>query len=261
MELNKKIQEVANHLSRARQDAQAIAPISSGFGIESIEEAYAIQQYNTQQALAQGRRLVGRKVGLTSVAVQQQLGVEQPDFGMLFSDMQYMDGSSIPFSRFIEPKVEGEIAFVLRRDIDDAEIGFSEMIRSIEYAVPALEIVDSAVKDWNITIADTIADNASAAAFVLGTTPVSLDNLNLSLEGMVLHKNHEIASLGVGAACLGHPLEACIWLAQTMVEVGQPLKAGDILLSGALGPMVKVKKDDSIQLNLTRLGHVSCYFS
>lgn len=255
--MQNKIELAAKRLIDARQQVKAIDPISVDFNITDIHDAYAIQNYTTQQALAQGRRLVGRKIGLTSVAVQKQLGVDQPDFGMLFADMEYSDGASIPASLFIAPKVEGEIAFVLGRDLDQPDIGFTEMTRSIEYALPALEIVDSAIKNWNITI----ADNASAAAYVLGKTPVKLNALDLALEGMVLRKNHDIASLGVGAACLGHPLEACIWLARTMVEVGQPLRAGDVLLSGALGPMVAISKGDFTQLQLTRLGQISFHLS
>lgn len=255
-----KTQQVAEILLQARQQAQACAPISSEFGVTQIQEAYAIQEYITQQALKQGRRLVGRKIGLTSVAVQKQLGVDQPDFGMLFSDMEYVDGAQIPVSNLISPKVEGEIAFVLGRDLEQADLSLAELIRSIEYVVPALEVVDSAIENWNITITDTIADNASAAAYVLGKTPTRLETLDLALEGMVLRKNQHIASLGVGAACLDHPLYACMWLARTMIEVGRPLRAGDVLLSGALGPMVAVSKGDTIQLNLTHLGQVSCQF-
>lgn len=146
MSLDKKIQLVAKHLTKARQEVRAVDPISLEFEVEDVQEAYAIQEYNTQQALSQGRRLVGRKIGLTSVVVQQQLGVNQPDFGMLFDDMQYMSGAQISSSKFIAPKVEGEIAFVLGRDIEDKELDFTTMIRSIEYALPALEIVDSAIK-------------------------------------------------------------------------------------------------------------------
>ncbi|MBV4396589.1 fumarylacetoacetate hydrolase family protein [Advenella alkanexedens] len=255
-----KTKQVAEFLLKARQQVQACPPVSAEFGITDIQEAYAIQEYNTQQALKQGRRLSGRKIGLTSVAVQKQLGVDQPDFGMLFTDMEYMDGANIQASGLIAPKVEGEIAFVLGRDIERADISLAELIRSVDYVLPALEIVDSAIENWNITITDTIADNASAAAYVLGKTPVSLDALDLALEGMVLRKNHQIASIGVGAACLDHPLYACMWLARTMIEVGRPLQAGDVLLSGALGPMVAVAQGDSIQLDLTHLGQVSCQF-
>uniref|UniRef100_A0A1I7Z8E4 PTA_PTB domain-containing protein n=1 Tax=Steinernema glaseri TaxID=37863 RepID=A0A1I7Z8E4_9BILA len=148
----------------------------------------AVQELATQAALAAGRRLSGRKVGLTSLAVQQQLGVDQPDFGMLFADMECHDGQAIDSTRLIQPKAEGEIAF----------------------------IVDSAIEDWKITLVDTVADNASSGLYVLGKTPVSLHGLDLALEGMLLEKNGAQAAIGVGAACMGNPLDACLWLARTM---------------------------------------------
>lgn len=257
---NKQIEAIASLLDEARRQARPCCPISERFGLSSIDDAYAIQELNTQRALARGQRLVGRKIGLTSVAVQQQLGVDQPDFGMLFADMEYLDRAEIDTSTLIAPKAEGEIAFVLGKDITHADVTMAELMSSVEYLLPALEIVDSAIEDWKITITDTVADNASAAAYVLGRNPVRLDNLDLALEGMILNKNHKIAAMGVGAACLGNPLNACLWLARTMVAVGQPLRAGDVLLSGALGPMVAVEKGDHLDLRLTRLGQVSCRF-
>lgn len=254
------IEAAASVIAEARRLARPCCPISERFGIQQIEQAYAIQEINTQKALDAGARLVGRKIGLTSLAVQQQLGVDQPDFGMLFADMEYVDGAEIDSSKLISPKAEGEIAFVLGKDISHADVTLAELMRAVEYVLPALEIVDSAIEDWKITITDTVADNASAASYVLGKNPTRLQNLDLSLEGMILRKNHQLAAMGVGAACLGNPLDACLWLARTMVEVGRPLQAGDVLLSGALGPMVPVQAGDHLQLRLTRLGEVSCQF-
>lgn len=254
------IEAAASVLAESRRLTRPCCPISERFGITSVEDAYAVQEINTQKALTEGARLVGRKIGLTSTVVQQQLGVNQPDFGMLFAHMEYMDGDEIDTTKLISPKIEGEIAFVLDSDLTQENLTFSELVNSIAYALPALEIVDSAIENWKITIADTIADNASAAAYVLGKTPISIQQLDLTLEGMLLNKNHQIASMGVGAACLGHPLNACYWLAHKMVEFGHPLKAGDVILSGALGPMVPVAKGDYLQLQLTRLGTISCHF-
>lgn len=256
----KQIQLVADVLDEARRTGQPCLPISEQFGVTDISDAYAIQEYNTQRFLSQGQRLVGRKVGLTSTVVQQQLGVDQPDFGMLFANMEHQDGAEIDMNALIAPKAEGEIAFVLGKDINHADVTLAELMASIEYVLPALEIVDSAIKDWKITITDTIADNASSASYVLGTTPVRLQALDLGLEGMLLHNKGKVVSMGVGAACLGNPLNACLWLARTMVEIGRPLQAGDVLLSGALGPMVSVQKGDHLQLQLTRLGQLSCRF-
>lgn len=254
------IEAAASVIAEARRLARPCCPISERFAIQRVEDAYAIQEINTKKALEAGARLVGRKIGLTSVAVQQQLGVDQPDFGMLFADMEYVDGAEIDSSKLIAPKAEGEIAFVLGKDISHVDVTLAELMAAVEYVLPALEIVDSAIEDWKITITDTVADNASAAAYVLGKSPTRLHDLDLSLEGMVLRKNNQMAAMGVGAACLGNPLDACLWLARTMVEVGRPLQAGDVLLSGALGPMVPVQAGDHLQLRLTRLGEVSCQF-
>ena len=244
----------------ARGQRQPIGRISERFDITSLADAYAVQEINTQRALAEGRRLSGRKIGLTSLAVQQQLGVDQPDFGMLFADMEYQDGGDIDIGRLIQPKVEGEIAFVLGRELPHADTTLSELMRAVDHVLPALEIVDSVIQDWKITLVDTVADNASSGCYVLGKTPTLLSSLDLSLEGMVLEKNNSQAAIGVGAACMGNPLDACLWLARIMAEAGRPLQAGDVLLSGALGPMVPVQSGDHLRLRLSRLGEVSCRF-
>lgn len=254
------IQAAASVLAQARMTRTPCGRISEHFQISTLADAYSVQELNTQAALAAGRRLSGRKIGLTSLAVQEQLGVDQPDFGMLFADMEYGDGEAIDSSRLIQPKAEGEIAFVLGRDLPNPDTTLGELMSAVEYLVPALEIVDSAIENWKITLVDTVADNASSGLYVLGKSPVRLANLDLALEGMLLEKNGAHASIGVGAACLGNPLDACLWLARTMAEFGRPLRAGDVLLSGALGPMVPVTAGDSLRLKLTRLGEVSCRF-
>ncbi|MEA1028062.1 fumarylacetoacetate hydrolase family protein [Pseudomonas sp. N-137] len=254
------IQAAASVLAQARQTRSTCSRISERFDIHTLADAYAVQEINTRAALATGRRLSGRKIGLTSLAVQQQLGVDQPDFGMLFADMECLDGEAIDSTRLIQPKAEGEIAFVLGRDLPNADTTLGELMRAVDYVVPALEIVDSAIEDWKITLVDTVADNASSGLYVLGKIPVALASLDLALEGMLLEKNGAQAAIGVGAACMGNPLDACLWLARTMAQAGRPLQAGDVLLSGALGPMVPVLAGDSLRLRLTRLGEVSCRF-
>lgn len=254
------LQTAAAALANARLKRQPCGRISEAFGIDTLTGAYAVQEINTHLALEAGRRLVGRKVGLTSTAVQQQLGVDQPDFGMLFADMEVVDGGQIDTSKLIQPKAEGEIAFVLGRDLPNADTTLAELLTAVDYVLPALEIVDSAIENWKITLVDTVADNASSALYVLGKQPTKLSALDLRLEGMLLEKNGAQASIGVGAACLGNPVDACLWLARTMAEIGRPLQAGDVLLSGALGPMTPVVAGDSLHLRLTRLGEVSCRF-
>ena len=254
------IQAAADALASARRDRRPCPRISESYGIHTLEQAYAIQEINTVRALQQGRRLSGRKIGLTSSAVQQQLGVDQPDYGVLFADMEIIDGGDIDTSTLIQPKAEGEIAFVLGRDLPNPDTTLAELAFAVDHLLPALEIVDSAIEHWNITLADTVADNASSALYVLGRQPTKLSGIDLRLEGMLLEKNGKTASLGAGAACLGHPLDACLWLARTMAAAGRPLRAGDVLLSGALGPMTPVLAGDSLRLQLTRLGEVNCRF-
>ncbi|WP_339651332.1 2-keto-4-pentenoate hydratase [Halopseudomonas pelagia] len=255
-----RLQDAAAVLRQARVTRSPCDPISDLFGISSLAGAYAIQGINTRNAIDQGRRLVGRKIGLTSQAVQQQLGVDQPDFGVLFADMEVLDGDTIDTSRLIQPKAEGEIAFVLGRDLNQTDLTLSELLLAVEYVVPAIEIVDSAIRDWRISLVDTVADNASSALYVLGRQATRLSSFDLRLEGMLLEKNHVQTAIGIGAVCLGNPLNACLWLARKMAEFGQPLQAGDLILSGALGPMTPVVAGDSVHMRLTRLGEVSCRF-
>ena len=252
--------QLAADLRHAETSGEAIGPLREQIGEDNADAAYAIQQLNVAHGVANGRRVVGRKIGLTNPKVQAQLGVDQPDFGMLFADMECRDGEAIDSQRLIQPKAEGEIAFVLGRDLPHADTTLGELLRAVDHVVPALEIVDSAITDWKITLVDTVADNASSGLYVLGKTPMRLAGLDLALEGMLLEKNGAQAAIGVGAACMGNPLDACLWLARTMALAGRPLQAGDVLLSGALGPMVPVVAGDSLRLRLTRLGEVSCHF-
>ena len=202
-----------------------------------------------------------RKIGLTSLAVQKQLGVDQPDYGMLFADMAVPDGWDVAHGRLIQPKVEAEIAFVLGRDLDSEHLTIADILRAVEFALPAIEIVDSRIADWKIGILDTIADNASSGLYVLGGSPRKLDGLDLRMAGMVMEHAGEPVSVGIGAACLGDPLSATLWLARTMAKVGRPLKAGDTVLSGALGPMVTVKWGGVYEARVNGLGSVRAAFA
>lgn len=228
-------QELANRLRDAYR-GEPIDPIGSSFG--DVDEAYAVQEVNTSHWLSQGRKLVGRKIGLTAPSVQQQLGVDQPDYGMLFEDMRLAIGEPLRTSALLQPKIEAEIAFVVNRKIEDTDIGFVELLSCIEYMLPALEIVDSRIRDWKISLNDTVADNASSAKYLIGARPVKLDALSLAEVQMQLLDGDETVSKGSGADCMGHPLNAVLWLAQTMAARGRPLAENDVVLSGALGPMV-----------------------
>jgi 2-keto-4-pentenoate hydratase len=254
------LEDAAAALREAAQNREYIAPLRDTYPDLSVEHAYAIQLINTRHRLQQGRRLVGCKIGLTSLAVQKQLGVDRPDFGMLFDDMAYGDGEPIPASILTQPKVEAEVAFMIGRDLTMSNPGHADVIDAIEYALPALEIVGSRIADWNIRITDTIADNASSSAFVIGSSPRKLSEFDLRLCGMVIERRGEPVSVGAGAACLGNPINAVVWLARTMAELGTPLKAGDLVLSGALGPMVAVTPGDVFEARINGLGTVRAVF-
>lgn len=253
------VEHAAQALRQARRDRKTIGPVSASHGIAGLDAAYQVAEVNVRARLDEpGRRIVGKKVGLTSKAVQQQLGVNQPDFGVLFDDMEYLDGDAVPMSRLIQPKVEAEVAFVVGRDLPGAAPTWSEFLCAITYALPALEIVDSAITDWKISLVDTVADNASSALYVLGQQPVALGQLALGELGMQMTVNGDVASVGAGAACLGHPLRAAYWLARTMAMRGVPLKTGEVILSGALGPMMALKAGDVVLARLGQLGSVGC---
>ena len=252
------LQQAAAALRQARSTRRSVGQISVEFGIASIDEAYAISELNCQDKLAQGARVVGKKIGLTSKAVQAQLGVSQPDFGFLFDDMEFLSGAALPAERLLQPKAEAEIAFVVGRDLVGAKPTYSEFLNSLAYALPALEIVDSAIADWKITIVDTVADNASSGLYVLGEQPVAISDLQLGELGMRMTCNGAVVSVGVGAACLGHPLRAAYWLACEMAARGHGLKAGEVILSGALGPMAPIQQGDVVEAHIQGLGRVAC---
>ena len=251
----------ARLLRRAAETGLPIEPLRER--VRGLDEslAYAIQDTNTRASLDQGRRLVGRKIGLTSVAVQAQLGVDQPDFGMLFADMAVGDGEAIAVGRLIQPKVEGEIALLLRADLPFERHTYADLIRATECVLPAIEIVDSRIQAWDIGFVDTVADNASAGLYVLGSRPRKLRDVDLVGCAMQMKRGAEVVSTGSGRACLGNPLSAAVWLADVMVKYGRPLRAGDIVLTGALGPMVAARSGDRFEMTVEGLGSVVAQFA
>jgi 2-keto-4-pentenoate hydratase len=253
--------EAAALLLAAAASGQPIAPLRERLARQDADAAYAIQEANTQAWLARGRRLVGRKIGLTSLAVQAQLGVDQPDFGMLFADMAVGDAESVALGRLIQPKVEAEVALVLERDLTHERHTYADLISATAYALPAIEIVDSRIAHWNIRFVDTVADNASSGLFVLGGRPVKLGDFDITDCAMEMQRGDEIVSRGNGRACLGSPLNAALWLADVMVRCGRPLRAGDMVLTGALGPMVAVQPGQAFDVRIAGLGQVSTRFA
>ena len=230
------LQQIAEALRRAEASATPIPAIRAH--LRSGEDAYAIQEINTTARLAAGGRLVGRKIGLTNPAGQAQLGVDQPDYGMLFADMDLPHGAVLPWSEGAQWKAEAELAFVIGRDLSQPDCTMAEAMRAVEYVVPALEIVGSRIAGWDIRFLDTVADNASSAFFTLGPSARRLIDADLLNCRMEMRAGAEVVSQGTGRACLGSPLNALLWLARTMARAGRPLAEGDVVLSGALGPMV-----------------------
>ncbi len=256
------IRKTTETLISAACDRLPIAPLAADFGDRAdLDTAYEIQDEVTKEGILRGRRPVGRKIGLTSLAVQAQMGVDQPDYGMLFADMEYADGATIPADLLIQPKVEAEIAFVLGQDLANEDVTIAQLIGAIDYALPAIEIVDSRIVDWKIGIFDTIADNASSGLYVLGSRPVKLADFDVRLCGMVTEQAGQAVSFGVGAACMGNPLISSLWLARRMAQVGRPLCRGDVILSGALGPMVAARPGDTFRVSINGLGEVNTHFA
>jgi 2-keto-4-pentenoate hydratase len=250
----------ARALREAAASGKLIPPLRESYPQLDATGAYAIQRINTEHRLKEGRRVVGCKIGLTARAVQAQLGVDQPDFGVLFDDMGFGDSEPVPMAGLHQPKVEAEVAFVLGRDLFMPNPGHVDVLKAVDHVLPAVEIVGSRIANWNIRFVDTVADNASSGAYVLGSTPRLLREIDLRLCGMVMTKRGEPVSVGAGAACLGHPLNAVVWLARTMAALGHPLRAGDLVLSGALGPMVPVSSGDVFDVRINGLGGVTAVF-
>ncbi len=248
-------------LRGAAASGTPVAPVRDLIAAGGLDAAYEVQDANTRHSLENGRRLVGRKIGLTSLAVQRQLGVDQPDYGMLFADMDVSEGIPISLDQVIQPKVEAEIAIVVGRDLPHPDVTTAEMIRAVEYVVPAIEVVDSRVANWDIRIWDTVADNASSGLFVLGAVPRKLEGLDLRTCGMVMEVKGEPISVGAGIACLGSPITAALWLARVMARVGRPLLEGDVILSGALGPMAGVNRGDVVEARINGVGTVRAAFA
>lgn len=258
----------ADRLALAQHTRIPGAPVRDLLGSTDIEAAYRVQALGVERRIKAGARVSGRKIGLTSPAVQAQLGVDQPDFGVLFDDMAHPDGASVPVDALLQPKVEAEVAFLLGTDLD-GDLGTADDPtpgrRAVRAAVAeiraAIEIVDSRVADWDITIVDTVADNGSAAAYVLGEQARTLDEVVPREVTMRMSIDGDEVSTGHGSACLGDPLDALLWLARTAQSLGDPLRAGQVVLSGALGPMAPVASGESVHVEISGLGTVTAHFS
>ncbi|MFT4704557.1 MAG: 2-oxopent-4-enoate hydratase [Bradymonadia bacterium] len=260
------LEKLAVRLRNAQATRTPCPPLIEDVPHLRLSEAYQIQRINVRAHMAgsthsEPRTLVGHKIGLTSEAVMKWLNVREPDFGCLTSDMVVPNGGLVTVSDLLQPRAEAEIAFVLARDLSGPGVTAADVIAATHYVLPAIEIVASRVADWKISIIDTVADNASAGMFVLGPEPQSLHGLDLALAGMKLSKNGRVVSTGAGAACMDHPVHAVAWLANTFGRLGTTLRAGEVILSGALGPVTPVVAGDFLDAEIAHLGRVSVRFA
>lgn len=254
------IHALAERLRTASATGIACAPLRDTIAADDTAGAYAVQARVAELRLAEGATVSGRKIGLTSPAVQQQLGVDQPDFGILFDDMAFANGDQVPIGALLQPKVEAEVAFILAADLADGPLDDAQVREAVAAVVPALEIVDSRIANWDITFVDTVADNGSSALYVLGDARRTLAEVNPVDVTMTMAADGRQVSAGNGAACLGDPLAALAWLARTARDLGDPLRAGEVVLSGALGPMHPLTVGEQVRAEITGLGTVSASF-
>jgi 2-keto-4-pentenoate hydratase len=254
------IDAAADELLAAYRTGKTLPPLTSTYPGLTVDEAYAIQQRQTVTRTGAGAGIVGFKIGLTSAAMQQQLGVDQPDYGHLFTDMLHGADTLIPTSAFLQPRAEPEIALVLAQPLRGPGLSVADVLSATAYALPAIEIIDSRITDWRIGLEDTIADNASSGGLVLGGTPSAIAGRDLSLLGCVLRRNGRIQHTGAGAAVMGSPLLAATWLANTLTTRGVELAAGHVILTGSITAAVAVQAGDSITATLDHLGTVTAVF-
>ncbi|WP_087973259.1 2-keto-4-pentenoate hydratase [Oceanobacillus rekensis] len=256
-----KTESHAKHLSNAWSLKEGVQPVTVLDPDLSVDEAYQVQLHTINQYVKNGERITGKKIGLTSKAMQEMLGVGEPDYGHLLDQMEIENGGTISSDLVLQPKVEGELAFILKEDLVGPNVTSLDVLKATDAIVPALEIVDSRIKDWKITLADTVADNASSGLYVLGGRPRKVGDVDLKQIGMALYKNGELLNTGVGAAALGDPAKCVAWLANKLANYGITLKKGEVILSGALSAAVEGKPGDHFYAKFAELGEVHVSFS
>lgn len=254
------IQQYGDELYQALLTRQPVPPLTEREPGITLDDAYRIQLRFIQRRLDAGETVVGKKIGVTSKVVMDMLNVDQPDFGQLLSGMVINEGEAIRCDTMIAPKAEAEVAFVLQHDLKGPGVSAADVLRATAFVMPCFEIVDSRIRDWQIRIQDTVADNASCGVLVLGGTRRHPRELDLALAGMVLEKNGEVVSTSTGAAVQGSPVNAVVWLANTLGRRGIALKAGEVILSGSQSPLVPVKPGDSLHCSVGGLGSASVRF-
>mgnify|MGYP001325392924 FL=1 len=254
------IDQLGDELYEALKACRTLEPLTNRHADITIDDAYAIQQRMMKRRLDAGEKVVGKKIGVTSKAVMNMLGVFQPDFGWLTDAMVYNEGQAIEAKTLIQPKAEGEIAFVLKKTLKGPGVSAADVLAATEGVMACFEIVDSRIQDWKINIQDTVADNASCGVFVLGDRLVDVRDVDLATCGMILEKNGEIIATGAGAAALGHPANAVAWLANTLGAHGIALEAGEVVLSGSLAIMTPVQAGDNLRVTIGGIGGCSVRF-
>lgn len=255
------IAELGDALLGAYASQQPIAPLTQVNPGLSVEDAYAVQQHQVAAWKAAGRVVVGYKVGLTSQAMQKQLGVDQPDFGVLFTDMVLDATKPISLDGYIQPRIEPEISFVLKDDLRGPGLTADDVSRAIDYAVISLEIIDSRIADWKITLADTIADNASSGALALGEEQIRLEKADLAAVPVTMTRNGEVVGEGLGSAVLGHPIEGAVWLANMLGSLGQTLEAGSVIMAGSITAAVGIAPGDTVTASFGEHGSLTTEFA
>jgi len=247
-------EKLAENLYEAHETGEPIEPLTDAHDL-SVSDAYDIQSAFVDRRIEDGATVTGHKVGLTSDAIQDQLGVDEPDFGRLL-DTMFVGGRTVPAERLIAPRVEPEVGFLLGEELT-APVTYLDVLEATRAVVPVLEVIDSRVRDWDIQIQDTIADNASSSMYLAGEATTSPDGLDLSLEGVKLYRNGTLAVSGVGAAVLDHPARSVAWLANTLDDLDQHLSAGHLVLSGSLTPAVDVEPGDALTAEFTSIGTIT----
>ena len=255
------IKSCGKKLYKALREGKQIKALTEEYPDITIDDAYEISLHLNELRLADGEKIIGKKIGVTSKAVMNMLKVGQPDFGFLTDKMVFSQGEDVIISdQLIQPKAEGEIAFILKSDLVGPGITAADVLAATDFVMPAIEVVDSRIKDWKIKIQDTVADNASCGVFILGDTAVDPRDIDLTTCGMVVEKNGAIISTGAGAAALNSPVNCVVWLANTLGNYGIALKAGEVIMSGSLVPLEPVQAGDSMVVSIGGMGSVSARF-
>ena len=254
------VQEAAKRLLEAEKTKQAIEPLTEDYSGITVDEAYHTQLELIGHKVDAGAIIVGKKIGATSKAIQNMFGVNQPDYGHLLDDMLFVDGETISLESYIQPKVEFEIAFSLKKDLKGPNVTIMDVVEATDYIAPAIEIIDSRIADWKIKFEDTVADNGSSAGAIIGGKPTKLDGIDLTHIGMVAYKNGEMIDSAAGAEVLGNPLHSVAWLANSLGRYDVSLKAGEIVLSGALTSAIEINDKDTFTAEFDHIGSVSVSF-